>query len=179
MAKQTKRDVSIWVAGGILQELKEGRDQRVSLYLQEFDRLTGNITSMISNCHNAPLIVKKVRRTKGIVCSKCMMPCTPIEKFNLNVVTTRLNVIKELLQEDVELSKFMERMNFSFPSNPLLDDVVDEGKKFVKSTDITPTPEQELIDTYDKLPPMDREKILKRLERNVLSDGRSVKDGET
>jgi len=173
IAKSEQKDVAVLISNNLMRVLMEGHAQRV-VYIQEMLRaLEGREQASVSICCSMPVVSKEDK----VYCMKCNKE-TEVQKVDkVGIFILKVRLLSELREEDKALVDFAVKMGYVVRAEqpeqqPLIKKV--QNILYVGgSLEGLSEEEKATLKEISQLSPVDREVVIKKLEKLVAEDGRS------
>ena len=174
--KSEQKDVAVLISNNLMQVLMDGHAQRV-IYIQEMLRaLEGREQVNVSICCSMPVVVREDKT----YCMKCNKE-TGVQKVDkVGIFILKVKLLSELREEDRALVDFAVRMGYGagveqVEQQPLIKKVqnilyLGGGLEGLSEEEKTTLKE------IGQLSPIDREVIIKKLERLIIENGRDSEE---
>jgi hypothetical protein len=163
---RVERDVAFGVSQSIMMQLLIGYESRVGHLQELLNRLDGTNKLIVSKCCYYPIFLKKERREPLPHCTNCNKKCET-KIVGLPVVYDLIfRTVGQLQDEDRAIVEFAKKMGYVNPDAPPTSIVrnnvlvVDGNRKQLPL-------DQGFVQDVERLPPMEREKLRKRLEEHI------------
>lgn len=169
--KQTKYDVSFWVANSIMANLLMGYEQR-NLYLKRcLDLLDKEAEKSVSSCCGAD--IELIRENGKILCGfckKCEQECGIEKKLQTKIIKMVQDTISLMRQEDEAMVSFADKMGYTDKQPDIKQNILlingnsrGEGRKAVDCQI-----EDSTRENLNSLSPREREMTRKQIEKYIL-----------
>ena len=173
--KREQRDVAVLISNNLMRVLMEGHAQRV-IYIQEMLRaLEGREQADVSICCSMPVVVREGRT----YCMKCNKESEVQKVDKIGIFILKVKLLSELREEDKALVDFAVKMGYSAMEQP-------EQQPFIKKVqnilylggglESLSEEEKATLKEISQLSPIDREVIIKKLERLIVENGRNSEE---
>jgi hypothetical protein len=166
LRRKMKRNVSVDISVSIMQTLWMGYLQRTSYLNECLAQLKGKEVAEVSLCCNKPVKWTDTGDQRICMCLKCgkSTHIHTIQKKEIYELIRLFSV--ELREEDKNLVDFADKMGFTFAEKP---PVIKEGPVFVLGNMSIAEDDKSIVSKFENMKPIEREKIRKELEQNLLS----------
>jgi len=172
--KRMRRDTSLWIADTLMQQILLGHGQRCSYLKGILDKLEHREQLLVSVCHEAP-VVPITSDAVGAedtpyMCVTCGKPCRAKLMDRAFIFKLLHQTLEQLREEDRVLIDFAEKMGYTAKEpQPILKQnfLVLNDSKTPSGKSLLTTDDRRIIEDMSKLPARDRDKIARRLEKQL------------
>lgn len=164
MERERRDDVGMWIARTLAQQILSGYEQRVQYLLETLRFLEGKDKVEVSKCCNAPII--------DDACQKCGKENPEITVLaRSGIIKLRLELLRELREEDKLLTEFAEKMGYTEapPPPPPPPTTKVNQNIIVLAPDGNTLADKSMAIQLEQLTPLEREALIKKLEKQLLS----------
>ena len=163
LKKRFKCEENIWTTSNVVKEVLEGVQQRSRLLQDKLVTLIEKWEVEVSICCNAPTTLQVLEEGKEpvICCLKCMQKCQTKEKFQKDVFNMSMAVMTQLRRDERHLAKWATGMGF------VQADVTPPVVRNIQSSRVALPVVAVDIDGLDRLEPMERVKLFKKMEAQI------------
>jgi len=163
--KSQDRDVSYWVACNLAKDILQGSMERQAKLEHMFETWDGRELAEVSLCCMAPVEHIQMGGNEYFRCLKCNETCNVQTLSVLELENLKMKILKQMRDESVHLIKMAKEMGFT-TNGPK---VVEKNQQFIY-VDKRENPKPQHIDAemgedLENMSPMEREAVLKRLEK--------------
>ena len=174
LRKREQRDVAMLISNNLMRVLMEGHAQRV-IYIQEMLRvLEGREQADVSVCCSLPVVVREGRT----YCMKCNKESEVQKVDKIGIFILKVKLLSELREEDKALVDFAVKMGYSAMEQSDQQPLIKKVQNILYlggGLESLSEEEKATLKEISQLSPIDREVIIKKLER-LVENGR---DNET
>jgi len=174
LRKREQRDVAMLISNNLMRVLMEGHAQRV-IYIQEMLRvLEGREQADVSVCCSLPVVVREGRT----YCMKCNKESEVQKVDKIGIFILKVKLLSELREEDKALVDFAVKMGYSAMEQSDQQPLIKKVQNILYlggGLEGLSEEEKATLKEISQLSPIDREVIIKKLER-LVENGR---DNET
>ena len=167
LKKKEARDVSVLISDTLASHILMGHESRKIHYQQSLKELETSGKTKLSVCCEVPVIRLTDSADYGhedYECSLCHERCSVKENTHNDVYRIKKEILEQLREEDRLLLEFAEKMGYTnVPKEP----AVRVNQNFVV---MNSNEDQKIIKEISSLNPKDRDKLLDRLEEEIIDD---------
>jgi len=174
--KRRKADWGINICYTFIEYLHMGVQERLCRYQEWLDRLKNAEEVLVSVCHEVPVREKHIGT--GEVQYICLDPncgriCSVKFLTKPDIYNLQMRILEEMRRDEEHLLSALKSLGFTIAEPDTIHKItnynlfVDKGKR---SDSAPPDEDRQLLGTIDKLDPRSREKLIKDLEKEIISD---------
>lgn len=160
--KQDKRDVSVHIANNLMTHILQGAQLRSVRIMDMIKKVEGFEKVIQSVCCSAPIDYIQDSWQNYTKCMKCNKACNVVWALKPNAFNIYMKLIELLRVEDEALLNAAEKMGYT-NKEAVPNVIVQQDNRTLILND----KEKVALSDYNKLPALDREKIIQSIE-NVL-----------
>lgn len=166
--KSQNKDVNLWVACNLSQEILYGSQQRLAKLEAMFQQWDGREVAKSSLCCGAPVSEHYIGESHYYRCLKCDTTCNVQEIRRLELEKLKLAILKDIRTENLFLMKFAKDMGFTGKQPETV--TKNSNYVFVQTNQAQQAGASVPIDAsvgqkIDNMSPMERERFIKSLEK--------------
>lgn len=174
--KKDARDTKYWVGLGLANYIVHGVEARKMQLNNMLRSLDGQTQPYVSSCCEGAFELYPADDTLyagRVKCMVCNLPCNKIKVNKLAIFRLRQSLLKDMAEEEWRLVELADKMDYR--KNPLPED---HGRptKIIKNTQNIVVfdrkdengNKEHVVEDYMLLSPMDRDRLVQRLERQIL-----------
>lgn len=154
------------VANRIMALIMRGHEARMLYYYRLLISLENREAVTVSVCHKMPVTYREVDGKTIYYCLKCDKETNVITLSDADAHLLYRQVLGEMRKESIMLAEVAERLRFVHKEDNAIDvagkEVGERDSKSIDSDDLT------LVNAVRQLSPMDRLRLIERLEKRIL-----------
>jgi len=176
--KQESEDVKVLISNHLMRLVIFGSEGRKLRFMEMIKSLEATEKPRLSVCCNSRFSIINSGQSEPEIyrCLKCNATCAVHKVPKATIYNIKINIEEQLRKEDETLVNMAEKMGYTNkPEGPstltqVKQDILiigGEGK------------DKQIIDDYSKLTPMDREILMEKLRKEIVTIDEDIKTAET
>lgn len=169
MQRRDRRDVSCVMARTLMEHIMLGHSQRIQHLIDLLHKIEKAELTIVSVCCKAPVESKLKYKKLEYTCLMCNKICK-VKKPDFSEFTNiRFSVLRELRVEDKSLISFAEKMGYT-EAIPAPVHNIQQNVLYVEKDRKLSSEGKALVEEVANLPPVDRERLRKSIEKRMNAD---------
>lgn len=160
--KKESKEVSTLIADNLMAHILFGYQSRVQNLMEVMKVLDGKNEIEVSICCEAPFRERPNSNPLRYECLSCHLICDVKKLDKEGMIDLKLATIEQLREEDATLIEFAEKMGYTNKIEPPTTIINNKQNVLVLGEG-----DKKIITEIENLHPMEREKLLERLEREI------------
>ena len=161
------RDVAVLISHTLMQQLFFGYQSRSQHLMDLLSSLENTEKPKLSLCHDMPVEVIEDSLETKYKCLKCGKLCKVIEVPETTIYNIKKDILEQLREEDQALVLFAKEMGYTNKTEPPPGPVFKQNIIVMKGDKGETDPQ--VMQDIQQLPPMERERLLEKLKREMLT----------
>ena len=163
--KEEHRNVDVLIANNLMSHILLGTQSRCLHLMEMLQSLEKTEKPHVSTCCNSHYKTES-REPLLYRCSSCKALCDIHQPPKATIYRIKLELLEQLREEDLGLVEMADKMGYTNKVEAPTPVINHQPNILVVTNDNQK--EQDVIDDYSKLSPMDREKLIEKLRKEIV-----------
>lgn len=164
LKKQEDRDVSVLISNTLMSHILLGAKSRIVLLTEMLKSLESTEKPLLSYCHEMPVEIVEDSLKTRYKCMQCKKYCEVTEIPEVDIYAVKNDIISQLREEDKNLIEMAAKMGYTNRIEPPPAPVFKQNI-LVMGQGTNP----QIMQDIQQLPPIEREKLMEKLKREMLN----------
>jgi len=176
--KAESENVKVLIANHLMQLVIFGSEGRKARFMEMLSSLDKTEKPKLSICCNAPFRTIDTGESSPTTyqCLKCNAPCEVRGVPKASIYTIKINIEEQLRKEDETLVNMAEKMGYvNAKEGPNVVNNVRQNILVVEGEG----KDKQIFKDYSKLNPMDRERLMEKLRKEIVTIDEQIETKET